>query len=82
MKNASGAGKDCVETCRAAFFKLNRQYLARAGVKFVDANGKEIAEADLSDAHACQIDPLVSFAGEGLEEYAAANPTASFPIVM
>lgn len=82
LKNASGAGKDCVETCRAAFFKLNRQYLARAGVKFVDADGKEIAEADLSDAHACQIDPLVSFAGEGLEEYAAANPTASFPIVM
>ena len=47
LKNASGAGKDCVETCRAAFFKLNRQYLQKAGVRFVDAGGADIADADL-----------------------------------
>lgn len=82
LKNASGAGKDCVETCRAAFFKLNRQYLQKAGVRFVDAGGADIADADLSEEHACLIDPSVSFAGEGLEAYAAANPRATFPIVM
>ena len=80
LKNASGAGKDCVETCRAAFFKLNRQYLQKAGVNFVDADGKAIADTDLTDEHVCYIDPTVSFAGEGLEEYAAANPTATFPV--
>ena len=82
LKNASGAGKDCVETCRAAFFNLNRQYLQKAGVKFVDAASEPISEGNLTEDDVCHIDPTVSFAGEGLEEYAAANPTASFPIVI
>jgi UDP-N-acetylglucosamine/UDP-N-acetylgalactosamine diphosphorylase len=80
LKNASAAGKDCVETCRSSVYHLHRQYLREAGVKFVDAEDKPIADADLTDEHVCEIAPWISFAGEGLEEYAASNPTAKFPI--
>ena len=80
LKNASSAGKDCVETCRAALYSLHRGYLLSAGAQFVDAEGKEIPADALNETHACEIDPLITYSGEGLEEYVKANPKLTFPV--
>ncbi len=63
LKNAPGAGKDCPETCRADLYRLHGKYLSRAGGQVVHqlATGPEV-----------EISPLVSYAGEGLEEVVAA----------
>jgi hypothetical protein len=63
-------------------FALHRRYLAHAGVSFVDASGSALDLASLTGEHVCEISPLVSYAGEGLEAFAAAHPKLSFPIVV
>ena len=80
LKNASSAGKDCVDTCRAMTYALNRSFLNAAGAKFVDASGEPLAFESLGDEHVCEISPLVSYAGEGLEDYVKANSPLKFPI--
>jgi len=80
LKNASAAGKDCVETCRAALYALHRGYLKAAGAVFVDADGNTIPDDALNETHVCEIDALATYSGEGLAKYVEANPKMTFPI--
>jgi UDP-N-acetylglucosamine/UDP-N-acetylgalactosamine diphosphorylase len=70
LKNASGAGKDCPETCRRDLYNLHKRYITRAGGRFLhDRPAGNVAAAaageELPDE--VEISPLVSYAGEGLE---------------
>jgi len=56
LKNAPGTGKDCPETCRAHLSTLHKSYIINAGATFTnDHDGL------------CEISPLLSYDGEGLE---------------
>lgn len=58
LKNSPGS-KDCTpETCRRDLSRVNIEYLKNAGAKI---------EGDESDL--CEISPLLSYCGEGLEGY-------------
>ena len=61
-------------------YAANRRYLAAAGAKFVDASGQELDPASLNESHVCEISPLVSYAGEGLEDIVKARSPFTFPI--
>lgn len=78
LKNASDVGKDCVETVRSMIYALNRQRLIASGATFVDASGKSLDPESLTAEHVCEISPLVSYAGEGLEAYV--KEPLTFPI--
>lgn len=58
VKNATGA--DSPETARAYLSDLAKEYLENAGAKM---HGKE------GEGGLCEVSPLTSYAGEGLEEY-------------
>ena len=59
LKNGPDAGKFCPATCRSDLLRLHRSYLVDAGAVFEGA----------TDGPACEISPLVSYAGEGLDAY-------------
>eukprot|EP00038_Savillea_parva_P006544 m.164406 g.164406 ORF g.164406 m.164406 type:complete len:527 (+) comp12421_c0_seq1:96-1676(+) len=80
LKNASSAGKDCVDTVRKMVYARNRRYLLAAGATFVDADGAPLDPATLTEEHVCEISPLVSYAGEGLEGVVKAGTPFKFPI--
>jgi len=56
LKNPSGSASDNPETCRAAVYALHTRWLRDAG-----------AEVDSTNSTTCEVSPLVSFDGEGLE---------------
>lgn len=56
LKNPSGSAADCPETCRAALYALHLGWLKAVGAK-----------VNTSTSSVCEISPLVSFAGEGLD---------------
>lgn len=58
LKNADSAEKENPTTCRSDIFSLHRRYIQDAG-GIVETNGTPII---------CEISPLVSYAGEGLEK--------------
>lgn len=58
LKNADTAEKENPTTCRNSIFHLHRYYIQEAG-GFVETNGTPVI---------CEISPLVSYAGEGLEK--------------
>lgn len=58
LKNADTAEKENPTSCRNSIFHLHRQYIQEAG-GFVETNGTPVI---------CEISPLVSYAGEGLEK--------------
>merc|ERR1719427_778185 len=58
LKNADTAAKDTPTTSRLALYNQHRRFLHSAG-----------ATIEGSDDEGVEISPLVTFAGEGLEEY-------------
>ena len=78
LKNAEGAAKDTPATAREALFSLHRRYVKRAGGEVVgeeaaaaNGNGHHQGDAEEEEENnsvvVCEISPLVSYAGEGLE---------------
>lgn len=83
LKNADGAAKDTPTTCRQDLCALHLRYAISAGANFVHAdgtpyttfkgkqpsnNGDCVSTNGLEDIPVCEISPLVSYAGEGLED--------------
>ncbi|NXD39740.1 UAP1L protein, partial [Copsychus sechellarum] len=74
LKNADTADKDTPTTARQALLTQHYRWALKAGAKFVDENGCRIPEkpslSGTEDPPAvCEISPLVSYFGEGLEVY-------------
>ncbi|KAL8174210.1 UNVERIFIED_CONTAM: UDP-N-acetylhexosamine pyrophosphorylase-like protein 1 [Gekko kuhli] len=78
LKNANTADKDTPTTARQAFLSQHYRWAVKAGATFVDANGQRIPEkhslsGDEESPVVCEISPLVSYFGEGLETYLKAK---------
>ncbi|XP_074066717.1 UDP-N-acetylhexosamine pyrophosphorylase-like protein 1 [Macrotis lagotis] len=74
LKNADTASKDSPTTARQALLAQHYRWALRAGACFVDENGVRIPEqpSTLGTENPpvlCEISPLVSYFGEGLEVY-------------
>lgn len=81
LKNADGAAKDTPTTCCHDLCALHQHYASSAGVKFVHADGTPYPDiqsqvngqgdsrsaSDADEPVICEVSPLVSYAGEGLE---------------
>jgi len=62
VKNAPGSKSDSPDTARAIISSLHKSWLQNAGVSFTSP------AAHSSEEPLCEISPLVSYAGEGLEK--------------
>ncbi|XP_068703523.1 UDP-N-acetylhexosamine pyrophosphorylase-like [Montipora foliosa] len=60
LKNGPGSATDSPDTAKRDLCSLHYNYIIRAGGKFVDNNE--------SSSVVCEISPLLSYAGEGLED--------------
>ncbi|NXX80281.1 UAP1L protein, partial [Urocolius indicus] len=74
LKNADTADKDTPSTARRALLAQHYRWALKAGARFLDENGCRIPEKlSLSENEdppsVCEISPLVSYFGEGLETY-------------
>lgn len=65
VKNASGSTIDSPETARSDIMKLHKEYLIKSG-------------ADIKGIGECEISPLVTYAGEGLNQYHGKHITLPF----
>ena len=72
LKNADSAGKDCPKTARESLYALHRKYLEHAGAK--------MAEVDNNNEVVVEISPLVSFTGEGLDQFRGKAVTYPFTL--
>lgn len=86
LKNPDGSPKDTPTTARLSLYALHRQYIKDAGGRFANETSDTFVSVDLKDAvigdekkdaeekvtvGICEISPLVSYDGEGLEELVA-----------
>ncbi|XP_023083362.2 UDP-N-acetylhexosamine pyrophosphorylase-like protein 1 isoform X3 [Piliocolobus tephrosceles] len=74
LKNAEPAGRDSPRTSRQALLAQHYRWALQAGARFLDAHGAWLPELPglppNGDPPAiCEISPLVSYSGEGLEVY-------------
>ncbi|XP_064602174.1 UDP-N-acetylhexosamine pyrophosphorylase-like isoform X2 [Liolophura sinensis] len=95
LKNADEAGKDTPTTCRTALCSLHSRYLSAAGAKLLRADGSPYPDSlsqpngtdgtgdgnSPNDIPICEISPLVSYAGEGLESVAK-DQTFTTPVML
>ncbi|KAJ7988223.1 hypothetical protein DPEC_G00321370 [Dallia pectoralis] len=73
LKNADGALLDTPTTARRSLLAQHYRWALAAGASFVDAQGKPLlssprATKDEDPPGVCEISPLVSFFGEGLDQ--------------
>ncbi|XP_053137866.1 UDP-N-acetylhexosamine pyrophosphorylase-like protein 1 [Hemicordylus capensis] len=73
LKNADTADKDTPTTARRALLSQHYRWAVKAGARFVNSSGKKIDEkcslsGDEDPPAVCEISPLVSYFGEGLEK--------------
>ncbi|XP_034507054.1 UDP-N-acetylhexosamine pyrophosphorylase-like protein 1, partial [Ailuropoda melanoleuca] len=74
LKNAASAARDNPDTTRCALLMQHYRWALQAGAHFLDACGARLPELpSLPDSREppaiCEISPLVSYSGEGLEVY-------------
>ncbi|XP_035210569.1 UDP-N-acetylhexosamine pyrophosphorylase-like isoform X3 [Stegodyphus dumicola] len=97
LKNSDDSPKDTPTTARLSLYALHRQYIKDAGGHFADENSETFVSVDLNvtgnddekkdiaeekrTVGICEISPLVSYAGEGLEELVAGR-TFSGPVII
>ncbi|XP_063792327.1 UDP-N-acetylhexosamine pyrophosphorylase-like protein 1 [Pseudophryne corroboree] len=86
LKNAETAEKDTPTTARRALLWQHYRWALRAGAKFTDASGREIADnssaPETTDPPAvCEISPLISYFGEGLRVHLN-NQDISSPFIL
>ncbi|XP_041753537.2 UDP-N-acetylhexosamine pyrophosphorylase-like protein 1 [Coregonus clupeaformis] len=70
LKNADGAPLDTPTTARRSLLAQHYRWAMAAGASFLDAQGKALTPRprDEDPPAVCEISPLVSFFGEGLEQ--------------
>ncbi|XP_024237457.1 UDP-N-acetylhexosamine pyrophosphorylase-like protein 1 [Oncorhynchus tshawytscha] len=73
LKNADGAPLDTPTTARQSLLAQHYRWAMAAGASFLDAQGKSLpprprVTRDEDPPAVCEISPLVSFFGEGLEQ--------------
>ncbi|KAM4696614.1 UDP-N-acetylhexosamine pyrophosphorylase-like protein 1 [Rhinophrynus dorsalis] len=86
LKNADTAEKDTPTTARRALLCQHYRWAQKAGAKFIDYNGCYLSENySISEREeplvVCEISPLVSYFGEGLESYLK-NKDLSSPFLL
>ncbi|XP_069915559.1 UDP-N-acetylhexosamine pyrophosphorylase-like protein 1 isoform X2 [Oryctolagus cuniculus] len=74
LKNGERADRDSPSTARRALLSQHYRWALRAGARFLDAQGAWLPERpclpqDEDPPAICEISPLVSYSGEGLEVY-------------
>ncbi|XP_063000675.1 UDP-N-acetylhexosamine pyrophosphorylase-like protein 1 [Elgaria multicarinata webbii] len=74
LKNADTADKDTPTTARRSLLSQHYRWAVKAGARFVNDSGQRIPEkqslsGDEEPPAVCEISPLVSYFGEGLEKY-------------
>ncbi|XP_030741244.2 UDP-N-acetylhexosamine pyrophosphorylase-like protein 1 [Echinops telfairi] len=74
LKNSDSAARDNPATARRALLSQHYLWALRAGARFLDTHAALLPAAPkLSESEdppaCCEISPLVSYSGEGLEEY-------------
>ncbi|XP_037548411.1 UDP-N-acetylhexosamine pyrophosphorylase-like protein 1 [Nematolebias whitei] len=69
LKNADGAALDTPTTVRTSLMDQHRRWVCAAGASLLDGDGNEIGAriSESTDPVKCEISPLVSYFGEGLE---------------
>lgn len=65
LKNGPDSAKCSPLHCKSDLLRLHRLYLEEAGAKFYDENGSAIG----NESSQYEISPLLSYAGEGLQEF-------------
>ncbi|KAF6128039.1 UDP-N-acetylglucosamine pyrophosphorylase 1 like 1 [Phyllostomus discolor] len=74
LKNADSADRDTPTTARRALLAQHYRWALQAGARFLDAHGARRPElpglpSSEEPPAVCEISPLVSYSGEGLEAY-------------